>query len=86
VVSAPRAIWAWTAPPPAGRLRQVWVDADGHPLEFEVDVSDLVPPQDMADGSGRGEIEFSAVQVELPRTSTPPMDEVTLAALLARCR
>lgn len=83
-MTLPRAIWSWTSPPPRGRRVQIWCDAAGHPLEVDVDVSDLTPPAQVADGSGpHGELEFTAVAV--PRVTTPTMEAVTLAVLLAEC-
>lgn len=77
-----RASWSWTSPPPHGRRVQIWCDAAGNPLEVDVDVSDLTPPAALANGSGpHGELEFTAIAV--PRVTTPTMESMTLAVLLA---
>lgn len=75
--SLPRVVWVWTGPPQAGgKLSQIWVDAEGHPLGVDVDLSDLEQPDPLP----------AASEVVHQRCVTPNLDEVALDDLLAQCR
>lgn len=91
--------WIWTAPPPEGKRVQIWVDAAGHPLEVDIDVSDLTPlssvpeataaspPPTVTPGALPPELEFDfrPIPVVVSRVTTPTLDETALAALLVQC-
>lgn len=71
--------WIWT---PAAKRKQVWVWPQEHPAEMDVDVSDLTPSAEIAEGSDPHAVEFTPLA--MPNISAASkLDEVILAALTA---
>jgi hypothetical protein len=87
----PRTEWAWT---PDGRRVRVWIWPQVHPLEMDIDVSDLAPADAAAEGSDLHAAEFGLDNVVTLDTETAmdvmldtetALDEFALDALLVQC-
>jgi hypothetical protein len=75
----PRLEWTWT---PDGRRVQLWVWPKDHPLEMDVDVSDLATTEALAGGSAPHVVE--ALPLGTAVADETAVDEFALAALLAQ--
>lgn len=79
--SLPLIKWVWTAD---GKRVQVWVWPKGHPSEMDIDVSDLVPADTIAEASDQHGTEFMAASMSIVATALTS-DELPSEKALVQC-